>query len=177
MLSGTGRKFLRAPRGTGFLYVRRGVLERLEPPFVDLHSALWTSRDEYAWRPDARRFENWETNYSTRVGLAVAVDYALRVGIEDIWERNRRLGALLRERLAAVPRVTVRDQGEVQGAIVTFTVEGHDPVNLRSVSFVEFARLDLEPRGISRMVRASVHYYNTEREVERFVEAVAELAR
>ncbi len=186
LLSATGRKFLRGPRGTGFLYVRRAVLERLEPPFVDLHAATWVAADRYEWRPDARRFENWETNYATKIGLGVAVAYALDWGLAAIWERGRALGELLRRRLAEVPGVRVHDLGAVKGCIVTFTVAGRDPNDLKaallqrrinvSVSLVEYARLDMEPRGLERMVRASVHYYNTEDEVERFVTAVRALA-
>ncbi len=186
MLSSTGRKFLRGPRGTGFLYVRKAVLERLEPPFVDLHSATWTSANAYVWRDDARRFENWETNYATRIGLGVAVDYALGWGLEAIRDRTFALAALLREALGRVPGVTVRDLGRVRSGIVTFTVDGKDPLRLKAdllarrinvtVSQVEFARLDMEARGLDRLVRASPHYYNTEDEVARFVAAVSELA-
>lgn len=182
LLSSTGRKFLRGPRGTGFLYVRRGVLEQLEPPFVDLHAAEWTAANRYAWRNDARRFENWETNYSTKIGLAVAVDYALKVGVEAIQQRTFGLAAGLRERLNAMPGIQSRDLGRVQSGIVTFTMEGRDPLALKAallaqrinvtVVQLEFARLDMEARGLERMVRASPHYYNTEAELDRFVEVL-----
>jgi selenocysteine lyase/cysteine desulfurase len=187
MLSATGRKFLRGPRGTGFLYVRRGVWDRVEPPFVDLHAARWVARDRYEWRPDARRFENWETNYATKIGLGVAVDYALGWSLGAIRERVFGLAARLRERLAAMPGVVIRDLGREKCGIVTFTVEGREPVAVRdtlrargvnvSVSFLEFARLDMEARGLEQMVRASVHYYNTEEEVDRFCAEIAALAR
>jgi cysteine desulfurase / selenocysteine lyase len=183
MLSATGRKYLRGPRGTGFLYVRRTMLERLVPPFLDLHAATWVARDQYDIRPDARRFENWETNYATKIGLGVAIDYAGAWGIDITWARIRTLATMLRARLSAMPGITVRDSGAEQCGIVTFTVEGHEPAQLVgkllaqgiNVSFttVQGTRLDMESRGLAAMVRASVHYYNSEDEIERFCTALA----
>jgi selenocysteine lyase/cysteine desulfurase len=183
LLSATGRKYLRGPRGTGFLYVRRGLLESLEPPFLDLHAARWVARDRYEVRPDARRFENWETNYAGKIGLGVAVDYALGWGIAPTSARLIALAATLRERLREVSGVTVRDLGASQGGIVTFTVAGHDPEAIRrrladrainvTVSTVASTRYDMEARGLTSVVRASLHYYNSEEEVERFVREIA----
>ena len=102
ILSATGRKFLRGPRGTGFLYVRQGLIEQLEPPFLDLHAAEWDDRDTYTIRADARRFENWETSYATKLGLAAAVDYALGWGLEAIAERVQGLAASLRAQLGGI---------------------------------------------------------------------------
>jgi len=182
MLSATGRKYLRGPRGTGFLYVRQSVLDQLEPVMLDLHAAQWTSRDTYTVRDDARRFENWETNYAAKIGLGVAVDYALDWGMDAIWERVQLLAGQLRENLDAIPGVTVRDIGEVQGGIVTFTIENRDlnavkealasqAINV-TVSRTPSTRLDMEDRGLSQIIRASVHYYNSEDEVARFCAAI-----
>lgn len=186
VLSGTGRKFLRGPRGTGFLYVRRELLERLEPPFVDLHAATWTARDRYTWRTDARKFENWETNYATKIGLGVALDYALSWGLDEISARVTHLADLLRARLSEIPRVKVHDLGRVRCGIVTFTMERREAVAVRdallqrrintSVSFREYARLDMEERNLTQMVRASVHYYLTEDDVRRLSDEVRKLA-
>ncbi len=185
MLSATGRKFLRGPRATGFLYVRRPLLEQLEPPFLDMHAAEWQPDGTYAIRHDARRFENWETYFAGKIGLGVAADYALALGVDAIWERVQSLGAVLRARLAELPRVTVRDHGRVLGAIVTFTVDGCSATEVKSalaretvnvsISDAASARLDLDPRGITALIRASVHYFNSEDEIDLLVATVASL--
>ena len=185
MLSATGRKFLRGPRGTGFLYVRRSMLERLEPAFLDLHAATWTSRGTYEMRPDARRFENWETNFAGKLGLGVAVDYALALGLNDIRARVVSLADLLRKSLAEIPGVSVKDLGREKCGIVTFTYEGRDPDRMRValqakainawISGSSSTRLDMEDRKIPMLVRSSVHYYNTEDEVARFCKEVRAL--
>jgi len=185
MLSTTGRKYLRGPRGTGLLYVRRSVLEQLEPPFVDLHAAEWVARDRLVLRPDARRFENWETNYAGKIGLGVAIDYALSWGLDHIWERITALASMLRERLNALAGVTVRDPGAERCGIVSFTVDGREADEIRqtlarqhiniTVSHLTSTRLDMEARGLTSVVRASVHYYNSEAEIDRFCKTLATL--
>ncbi len=183
MLAATGRKYLRGPRGTGFLWVAHDWIERLDPPLLDNHAALWTAPDRYEIAGTARRFENFEMYMAGRIGLARAIDYAMDLGLEAIRTRVFALGATLRAALAAVAGVTVRDLGREKCGIVTFTADGHDPeafsARLRaefgintSVTEKSFTRLDMEDRGLEAMVRASVHYYNTEDEIDRFVEAV-----
>ncbi|MFL5963731.1 MAG: aminotransferase class V-fold PLP-dependent enzyme [Gaiellaceae bacterium] len=182
ILSGTGRKFLRGPRGTGFLYVRRDLIERLEPPFLDMHAADWQPDGSYRIRDDARRFENWETYYAGKIGLGVAVDYALEVGVEAAWQRIRELSSRLRAALADIPEVTLLDRGAVLGATVTFTLASvaagevqrrlaADNVNV-SVMEAASAQLDFGVRGIAEAVRSSVHYYNTDEEIDLLVDAV-----
>lgn len=185
VLSGTGRKYLRGPRGTGFLYANDRAIELIEPPFLDLHAATWTADREYVIRDDAKRFENWETYYAGKLGLGAAVDYALDLGVEATAERLIGLAATLRERLASLDGVTVQDKGDAataQGGIVTFTVDDVDSATVQqrlsaasintTVSPGTHARFDISHRGLPSLVRASVHYYNTESEIDRFIDVL-----
>jgi cysteine desulfurase/selenocysteine lyase len=191
LLSATGRKFLRAPRGTGFLYVRRSLLDRLgeaaaEPAFLDLLGAEWVAPDRYEVRPDARRFENWESNLAAVAGLREAVAYARSWGLDAICERVATVAEGLRRRLAEIPGVQVRDLGRQRCGIVAFTVDRVEADEVRAalrdqginvaVSPPSSTRLDAERRGLAPLVRASVHYVTTEHELDRLGAAVAHLA-
>lgn len=181
-LTTTGRKFLRGPRGTGFLYARRSSLERVEPPVLDTRSAEWVERDRYLVAPNARRFETWEASYALQLGLGVAFRYALGWGIDAIWERVLHLSGVLRARLGDVPGVTTHDLGAVKCGIVTFSVAGRSADEVEaalrlqgfntSVSGRHDTLLDFDARALDRIVRASVHYFNTDEEVERLCRAV-----
>jgi cysteine desulfurase / selenocysteine lyase len=185
-LSATGRKFLRGPRGTGFLYVRRSSLDLLEPWVLEVRSADWIDPGAYRVKDGAQRFETWEMNYAAQLGLGAAVDYALEQSPDAIWERVRRLAELLRRELAGLPGVVVHDLGRTKCGIVTFSVRAlaavevaaalaDDRINV-SVSLPKDTLLDFNARGLPEIVRASVHYFNTEQEVERAVRLVADLS-
>ena len=183
ILSGTGRKFLRGPRGTGFLYVSNEICQTLDPPFIDMRAATWTAESSYELAPGARRFENWESYVAGRVGLATAVDYALEIGLPAIEQRISDLSSHLRENLTDINGVSLLDQGVRKCGIVTFVKSDEIPnvlaerlrsndVNI-STSTPDSARLDLGGRGIAELARASVHYFNTHDEIDRFCDLVA----
>jgi len=185
VLVGTGRKYLRGPRGTGFLYVRAGVLDSVEPATLDYHAADWPDPQRYTVRSDARRYESFECAVAARVGLGVAVRYALDVGAVNISQRVRALAADLRRGLGGIEGVEVLDRGPDLCGLVGFRVEGWRCSDVRDslrglgintwVMRASATRLDLEPRAVTELVRASVHYYNTEAEVDRFCLEVARL--
>lgn len=184
-LCATGRKYLRGPRGTGFLFVKESVLETLDPPSLDLQAATWTSINSFSLKPDAKRFETWERNCGNMLGLRAAIEYAMSLDPNVIWHRVRYLGELFRAKLDSVKGVEVRDLGDVKCGIVTFTTDFMSPEEIKqklkdkkinvSVSFAEYARLDLDPRHIKSLVRASVHYYNTVDEIDEFCETLRNL--
>jgi selenocysteine lyase/cysteine desulfurase len=200
-LVGTGRKYLRGPRGIGFLYARNAFLEgkaRCEPVMLDLHGARWDAADSYAPAAGARRFEQYEVSFSAKAGLGVAVQYAMDVGIERAWARTRALASAMREELAKIPEVTVRDVGLAKCGIVTFDVNGlgvaevrarlrDAGVNVWTSRVCNNTRLEWEARrteaetsrepGLPEdVVRASAHYFNKEWEVQRLVDGVREIA-
>jgi selenocysteine lyase/cysteine desulfurase len=186
VLTAAGRKFLRAPRGTGFLYVRPSLLERLRPLSVDLHGGSWSAPEVVEMRPDARRFEAFEASMSARIGLGVAVDHALGWGLDAIAERNDALAEGLRARLDEIPGVTVRDKGRQRCAITTFTVDGVASADVQAalrpqqvnvgVTTLPFAQLDLPHRGLDALVRASLHYVTTDDELDRFADLIRAIA-
>ena len=185
ILSATSRKFLRGPRGMGFLYVREALITALEPPFLDLHAATWTAPGEYRLLDDARRFENWECNVAAKIALGTAVNYALDWGLDAIEARVALISSALRQGLAALPGVRLRDRGARHCGIVSFTVADMAPAAIvqelterginSSVSHAPSTQLDMHGRGLDALVRAGVHYYNSEEEVARFLTALEDM--
>ena len=180
ILTGTGRKFLRGPRGTGFLYVSKDLADTLDPPFVDAQSADWTGPQTYELRPGAGRFETFERNFAGMLGLKAAVDYALSIDLQQIEHRVAALSAILREKLSDISHIKLCDQGNAKSGIVTFesidTKSSDLAAHLRqqnvtvSVLKQNQAWLDLQDRNLAALVRASVHYFNTEDEIDHFCE-------
>jgi cysteine desulfurase / selenocysteine lyase len=186
VLTATGRKWLRGPRGTGLLWVRRGFLERLEPPGIDGVSGAWTS-DGYVLNDDGTRFEEFERAVAAEIGLGVAASEALAIGLDAIAARVNELAERLRALLVDVAGVDVHDGGRQRSGIVTFTVDGvaaadvsaaaaAAKVNL-SVSPESAAMLDMPGSGHDAVVRASPHVYNTDDELDRLIAVVRSLRR
>lgn len=185
-LSATGRKFLRGPRGTGFLYVRSSMLENLEPVMLDMFGAEWTEPGVYEMRPDARRFETWESSLALHLGMGAAADYALGVGLEAIRDRAFALARRLRSELENIAGVTVQDIGREKCAIVTFSHASISAEEIQqalkakqinvTVSGPTSTLLDARARKLPDLVRVSPHYYNTDDELDSFLQALRSVA-
>ena len=178
-LSGTSRKYLRGPRGIGFLYACENTTGSFEPVILDLHAASWTSPTSYEIRVDAKKYENWENNLSSVVGFATAIDYMLSIGTERIWQRIQFLATYLREQLQIIPGVRLHDLGKTKCGIVSFSTPmdsfklkselHHNGFNV-SVIHPSHTLIDMNGRGLGHLIRASVHYYNTIEEIDTFTE-------
>jgi len=183
MLSVTGRKYLRAPRGTGFLYVRKNVQDRFRLLFMDGFSSPTVSLHDYTIRPDARRFELYEKSRALTLGLGKAIEYALEIGVDRIWQRVQQLADDLRRKLTAIDGISVHDDGDELSGIVTFSVKGIDSQVVKtklseqninvSVGIAKATLIYMEKHNLTSIVRASVHYYNTEEEIETVCAALA----
>jgi len=184
--SGTSRKYMRGPRGAGFLYVSDRVLEAgLEPLFPDMRGADWIDTDLYQPSPDARRFETWEFQYGLVLGTGAAAAYTNELGIEAIRDRAWSMASTLRERLAELPGCRVLDRGPVLGATVTASFQGHVPADLvsalrtRGINTSSQTRIDAvidyDDKGVDGALRMSPHYFNTEADLDELLGALQEI--
>lgn len=186
MMTATGRKFLRGPRGTGFLYVSEQMRQRLDPVVLTNQSARWVGPDQTQLRDDARIFEGWERSVSGQLGLAAAADYVFDLGLAEATSATQKAGQCLRDALGAAPGVTVACPPGASAAIITATVDGMDADTVKAtlereniavqVSRIEHTRLDLDARGHTTLVRLSPHYFTTDDEISRLVTRLSELA-
>lgn len=185
MMTGTGRKFLRAPRGTGFLYVSEAMRERLDPVFLTNQSATWTGVDSCELRSDARIFEGWERGVAAQLGFVASLDYALQHGFDTLTARTQALAALLRSALKAEDRVFVECPLSADTAIITFNIDGILAQDVKrhmaergvavQVASRQHTFLDMSARAVETSVRVSPHYYNSEAELEVFLGHVRSL--
>lgn len=186
VMCATGRKFLRGPRGSGFLFVRRAIAERTKSAVIDLQSAQWTSVLNYRFADGATRFENWECNVAAKLGLKEAMRYANQLGMENIWRRGQTLSTRLREGLKNIPTARLCDPGTTFGNIVTVVVEGMPCADVVQKlakegiainrSLREYALLDFGARNQTEVCRISPHYYNSEDEIDRALDAIRSCA-
>lgn len=185
---GTARKFLRGPRGIGFLYVSDRILEAGRYPlYLDMHGGRWLDSDRFAPIEGARRFENFEFAYALHLGLGEAARYLLAAGVERTSRRARELAALFRQQIAGRQGLRCLDHGTELGAIVAVEVSGLRAADLvlelrgrrihTSAIDRSSAVLDMDEKGAASALRVSPHYYNTEAEIHQLVAALDSLVR
>lgn len=185
-LAATARKFLRGPRGVGFLFVSDRALQRGDHPLlVDMQGADWITEDRFELVAGARRFENWEFAYALTLGMGAAASYAGKVGVARAGSLARGLADHVRRRLQEMDGVRVLDRGRQLCAIVSAEVADQDGRGLverlrdrginTSAILRGYAVIDMDDKGASSALRISPHYFNTADEVEALVDALAEV--
>jgi cysteine desulfurase / selenocysteine lyase len=187
ILSATGRKYLRAPRGTGFLYVRKEIQDSFKILFMDGHTAQLINENAFEIRKDARRFELFEKNRALTLGLGKAIEYVLDIGMGRIWQRIQFLAGVMRRQLGDIDGITVHDNGKQKSGIVTFSVSGIGSSHVKSelaekkihvsVGLAKSTLIYMNRNSLSTVVRASIHYYNTEEEINRTCEALESIVK
>jgi len=183
VLTATGRKWLRGPRGTGLLYVEAAVAERSRPPGIDGTSAHWVDATRYELAPGARRFEEFEVPYAAQLGLGVALDHVLALGVDAVADAVAAHAQHLCTGLSGIDGVQLTDVGGPRCGIVSFEKAGVPPERIKQaataagmnvgISAAPWARLDMDAAGQESVVRASPHYYNTVDELDRLLDIVA----
>ncbi len=182
-LSGTLRKFLRGPRGAGFLYVSDKIInQKLEPLFIDMRGADWTTANEYSPRMDARRFEDWELPYTLVLGSKAAIEYANKIGLEEIQAKNKQLCEKVKQAISEIPNLRLLDIGVNQSSIITVAITNSNLVNIlqtlrskninTSVANRSFALIDFDAKQVDSALRISPHYYNTNEEIKIFIDSL-----
>jgi cysteine desulfurase/selenocysteine lyase len=187
MLSVTGRKYLRAPRGTGFLFVKKEVQDKLRPSVSDGFSVQAITTNSFTLKSDARRFELYESSRALKLGLGKAVEYALTIGLDRIWQRVKQLASILRSQLGGIENITLHDAGDEQCGIVTFTIATVEVGSVKSklsaqninisIGMAKSTLLYMDKNHLSSVLRASVHYYNTEEEIALFCDAIKKITQ
>lgn len=185
IMTGTSRKFLRGPRGIGFLYVNEKARSMMEPVVLTNQSAEWTSKNDYTLRDDTRVFEAWERSVVNQLGFGAALAYLQTVGPELAFAQISRNAKSLRQKLQATKDVEVMCPPSAESAIITFNFRARQPAEIKQIlekqgigvqiASVNHTRLDLEPRGIESAVRVSPHYYTSDDDIDRFLMALEAL--
>lgn len=193
-LVATGRKYLRAPRGTGFLYMQKDA--NLFPTHVDHFSfpvhgipTEYQPGDsiqsllQYKARDDARRFEFWESNVANKLGLGLAVEHARQISLPAIEKRCHDLSTYLKGRLSSLPTLIVHHPESSTCGIVTFYSTRVDPDTIKAALSKEDIHLSVVPATstpvdsanmkIQDLVRASISYTTTNEEIDFFVDKLS----
>ncbi len=185
-LTAPGRKWLRGPRGTGFVYVHPDFLPRLRPLTADHFSRPWQTGNTWTYRADARRLEQSEASVALRLGLGAALAAWNALGMERIHGEIQKRADWLRDGLDCLPGIRAHRSGRhASSGIVTLECSRHDAAALHrglqergveaALSPVAFTPWDMQARGLSAVLRLSAGHDTAWGSLQYCLDALAEV--
>lgn len=181
----SGHKFC-GPTGIGGLYGKRELLEKMQPFLRGGEMIEYVTRDEATWAEVPAKFEAGTVNVGGAVGMAAAAEYLMEIGMENIAAHDNELAALLVQKMSEIPHVNIvgSKDGAKRCGIVTFTIDGVHPHDISSILDTEKIAIRAghhcaQPLGqflgVPATARASLYFYNSAEEVERFCAALSKV--
>ncbi len=172
-MSSNGSKWLCGPMGTGIFFCKKESNEMLEPLQVGGESAIF-HEDKIAYKEMPAKFQAGFRNWAGIAGLEASVVYLLRLGLENIRKKNLQLANLMREELSRIPGIILfgPEEPEKRTSIVSFSLLNQDPKIV--VERLDKQNMILAVREIftQKVIRASMHFFNTESQILKVVDAI-----
>jgi selenocysteine lyase/cysteine desulfurase len=182
ILCATSRKYMRGPRGMGFLYVKESLMPKLEMPFLNMMSAKWIAAEHYEFTPGNLMFDHWEKPFSILKGFEASIRVILEIGVENIWNQVQELSQYFRNALNDLAHFECMDKGDILCGIVTFKHNsipteqvfealGKAGINT-SISYNWSSFTDLDQKRTESVNRASIHFLNTKFEIDACIDVL-----
>ena len=176
-MSFNGSKWLCGPMGTGLFYCRKDSSELLEPMAIGGESAMIYDENKLSYKGLPDKFQTGFRNYVGMIGLEASATYLIRYGMENIRKKVTKLANQMRSELSRISGVTVYgpESEDQRTSIVSFNLEGKEPQYV--VEKLEKQKIVLAVREImdKKIVRASPHFFNTEPQIQKTIEAIKKL--
>ena len=181
----SGHKLM-APMGIGVLYGKKSILENMKPFLTGGEMIEYVTREDATYAELPHKFEAGTVNAAGAVGLEAAIKYLQGVGFDFIKEQEDKLAARMIEGMKKLPYIKIYGSSdpEKHSGIVTFTMDGVHPHDISSVlnddkvcvrAGHHCAQPLMQFIGAGSTARASVYFYNTEEEVDRFLEHLTKI--
>jgi len=182
VLVGSGRKYLRGPRGTGFIFIKKKIKERINPLILDSHNSSLENKIKVT---NKHIFENFEYSPALKIGLSESINQINKVGIARIEENIRKKTIYFREKLKKNPKIITYENNNNFSGISTLNFQEEDPKRifnhllkkkiLTSVTQKKKLLRPFKKKKILSALRVSIHYYNTYKQIDYLIECFSKL--
>lgn len=177
-MSFNGSKWLCGPMGTGLFYCKKDSSKLLEPKEIGGESAMIYDSNKLAFKDLPDKFQTGFRNYVGIIGLEASVKYITRYGMQNVRKKVIKLAEYLRDEILQIPGATIYgpEISDIRTSIVSFNLDGHDPEIVVKKLELE-GKIVLAQREIydRKIIRVSPHFFNTENDIQKLIEAVKRL--